>query len=645
MLQDIGDKFKGNSESGGGGARWVAYAILGALIVVFVAWGAYGAVDLTLSQGDYAAKVNGEKISSVEVNDAWQRRLPQLMQAFGGQLSEEQRQQYQNQLLESAVVALAAEQHALKMGLRVTDAQVVQAYQQEPAFQVEGRFSAQAARSRLAAAGLTQQAYEADLRKSLLSGQLEGLIGSTDFLTPTDSRRLLALLDEEREVRFALLQPESFAAAAAIEPAAIEARYKEHAEEFTIPESVRLEYAELTLADVATSVQVSDEVLAERYERDKARFVQPETRKAAHILIAVDDAASDERAAAEARDVYQKLKEGGDFAALAKQHSKDTASAAQGGDLGWAGRDTYVKEFADRLFGMQQGEISEPVKTQFGYHIIRLDGVRAPAGRSFDDVRFELSMQLRNELAGTEFTRREDELQSRLEQGGATLEQLTREFGLRRGTVDHFERGAGGLPLGSDAELNRIVFSDNVIAQKRVGGPVQLGEDRITIFQAQDHKPSSVKPLEDVRELIVADLKREQGTAAALAAAEAAAGRLNGGEGIDRIATSLKVKAEPAKFVARSAPDLPVELREAVFALPRPEAGKPQAHALKLEDGSVALVQVTASRVQEFSSNPQLQQLRTARELQRYSLREVDAYLSGVVSEAKVRKNPQAFQQ
>ncbi|HXS30542.1 MAG TPA: hypothetical protein VN755_06885, partial [Steroidobacteraceae bacterium] len=166
-----------------------------------------------------------------------------------------------------------------------------------------------------------------------------------------------------------------------------------------------------------------------------------------------------------------------------------------------------------------------------------------------------------------------------------------------------------------------------------------------TVFQAQDHKPASQKPLDQVRDGIISELKREQGAVAALAAAEAAAARLKAGEAFDAVAASLKAKAEPARFVARSAPDLPVELRDAAFALPRPTDGKPQVQALKLEGGTVALLQVTGSRVKEFSDNPQLQQLRTQRELQRYSVRDLDAYLADVVAKSKVRKNPQVFQQ
>jgi peptidyl-prolyl cis-trans isomerase D len=190
-----------------------------------------------------------------------------------------------------------------------------------------------------------------------------------------------------------------------------------------------------------------------------------------------------------------------------------------------------------------------------------------------------------------------------------------------------------------------MVFSDASIAQRRIGGPAPLGEDRITIFQVREHRPASVKPLAEVRETIIAALKRERGSAAALAAAEAAAAKLKAGGSFDQAIAGLKAKAEQPRFVGRTAPDVPVQLRDAAFAGPRPTKDQPQVQALKLEDGSAAVLAVTDSRVQSFTDNAQIQQLRTQRELRRYSLRDIDAYMDAVVAATKVRKNPQAFQQ
>jgi peptidyl-prolyl cis-trans isomerase D len=637
MLQNIRDKMQSQ--------RWLTYLMLGALAVVFAAWGAYGMVDMSFGTSGFAAKVNGEKISSETVNELWQQQQPRLLEAFGGNLTDAQREQFQQELLETEIRTLATTQYANKVGFRVSEAQLSEAFRNETAFQIDGVFNLQAARSRLMAVGITETAYVNDLRRSLQVNQLLGSIGITNFFTPAETKRILSLLDEERELRYVMLQPEAFAGTAPVDAAAIDAWYKSHAEEYTLPESVQLAYAELSLADVAASVQVSDEQLRARYEQDKASYVQPETRKASHILIIEDGETDAAKAEALAKDVHARIKAGGDFAALAKQYSKDSASAANGGELEWAGREVYAKEFADKLFSMKQGDVSEPVKTQFGFHIIRLDGIRAQGGRSFEDVRAELAVTLRNEQSVALFGTRQDELQSRLDRAGVTLEQLAQEFGMRRGEVEQFERGTGGLPLGSDAELNQAVFSDAVLTQGRVGGPAQLGEDRITIFQVLKHRPAALRPLEEVRADVVAALERERGAAAALAAAEAAVAKLAAGESFDKVAASLRAKAEPARFVSRGSPDLPVEIRDAVFAAVRPAAGKPFRTAMKVEGGGAALVEVTASRVQSLTDNPQLQKMRSDRELQRYSRRDVDGYVAGILKDAKVRKNPDAFLQ
>jgi peptidyl-prolyl cis-trans isomerase D len=636
MLQNIRDKMQSQ--------KWLTYLMLGTLALVFAAWGAYGIVDVGFGSASYAAKVNGQEISRAEVNDIWQQQQSRLMQVFGGNITDAQREQFQQQVLDEAVRSLATTQYAQKVGYRVSDEQLREAFQREPAFQVDGKFNLQVARSRLASSGLSEAAYVDDLKRSLMVNQLLGAIGVSDFFTPAEKKRVLALLDEERELRYLVLQPEAFAGTGPVDAAAIDAWYKSHGDEYTQPESVHLAYAELSLADVAATIQVSDQQLNERYERDKATYIQPETRRASHILIALDGATDDAKAAAQAKDLYARIKAGGDFAALARQFSKDTESAAKGGALEWMSREGQVKEFTDKLFAMKEGEVSEPVKTQFGYHIIRMDGLRAESGRKLEEVRAELTATLRNELAATQFGSRQDQLQERLDRAGTTLDKLAQEFSMRRGEVQQFERGAGGLPLGSDTELNRAVFSDAVLAQGRVGGPVQLGEDRITIFQVLKHRPAALKPLEEVRASIVTALERERGQKAALAAAEAAVARLAAGETFDKVAAGLRVKAEPARFVGRGSPDLPVEIRDAVFAAVRPVAGQPLRKALQIEDGSVALVEVTGSRVQPMADNQQLEKMRSERELQRYSRRNADGYVAEILKSARVRKNPQAFQ-
>lgn len=643
MLQNIGDKLKGTGEGGSRTGRWFWYLIIGALGLVFAAWGPYAVVDLSFGTNDAAATVNGEKIPAAEVNDQWQRQLPQIIEAYGGDLSPEQRTELQQEMLRIAVREEATVQRADKLGFAISDAQVGRAFREEQAFQVEGQFSVLEARARLANLGISEAAYVRDLRRNLIVNKMLGVIGVTDFLTPAEGRRLLALLDEEREVRYVLLDPEQYAGAAPVTAEAIQAYYDSHQEDFAIPESVKLAYAEMSLPDLAAVVTVTEEELRARYEQDKAQYVQAETRNARHILIPVEDQAEDAAQAAVARDLHTQIQGGADFAELARAHSKDSASAASGGELGWATRDIYDPAFGAKLFSMREGEVSEPVKSAFGYHIIKLEGIRPEAGRSFDDARGEIALQLREEKAGALFNSEQDRLQEQLESSGASLDVLVKEFSLRRGEVENFERGAGGLPLGSDVELNREVFSPESISQRRVGGPVQLSDDRITIFQVQEHRPAATRPLDEVRDEIVMALRRERGSEAALKLAQEALQSLEGGRSFDQVLATLKARAEPARFYARGAPDLPVEVRDALFAATRPAPASPVRQALKLDDGSVALFVATDSRAGATLDVPQLIDLRTRRELERYTRRDIEAYIRSIVAGARIRENPSAF--
>jgi peptidyl-prolyl cis-trans isomerase D len=220
------------------------------------------------------------------------------------------------------------------VGFRVSSPELAKAFREEESFQIDGQFSLNEARARLANAGISEAAYLDELRTRLLTNRLLGVIGVTDFLTPVEARRILGLLDEEREVRYLLLDPEKFAGNAPVEPAAIEAWYNSHQEDFAIPESVRLAYAEMLLTDVAATVTVTEDELKARYELDKAQYVQPETRNARHILIPVADEAEDAKQAARAQELHAQIQGGADFAELARANSDDTASAANGGELG-----------------------------------------------------------------------------------------------------------------------------------------------------------------------------------------------------------------------------------------------------------------------------------------------------------------------
>ena len=239
---------------------------------------------------------------------------------------------------------------------------------------------------------------------------LEGGIRASNFLTAAELTRLSALEDQQREVRYFTLAAEQFAGSVKVDDAAVEAYYKAHQSQYMTPESDKLEYAELRLESLTGQQTVSDADVHAAYEKAKSHLLVPEKRRARHILITGKD---DAAALAQAQQVLAQVKAGKDFGELAKQYSQDPGSAKNGGDLGWAERGSFVAPFADALFGMQVGEVKGPVKTQYGYHIIRLDEVQAAKGKSFEEARADLEAQLRRDRATDRFGEIQEQLQTK----------------------------------------------------------------------------------------------------------------------------------------------------------------------------------------------------------------------------------------
>lgn len=630
MLQSIRD--------GLGRHKWLQYLLLGALALVFAAWGAYGIVNLNVQNASYAAEANGQKISLQEARDAWLRMSQERL--GGAELPDALRSHFQDQVLEGLIREALMTDRTHGLGYRPALSALSDAITKEPAFQINGKYSPDAAKAALAQAGMSEQSYEDRVRTSLQRTQLEEGIRDSEFQTPVELARSQALQNEQREVRYAQFPVDKFPGAA-VDDAAIEANYKAHQASYMTPESAHVEYAELRLDQLAAQTTVSDADLKTAYDKNKQQYIQAEKRHASHILIAgTGNDAADKKLA---DDVYAQAKAGKDFAQLAKQYSKDPGSAQKGGDLGWADRTTFVGPFTDALFSMSPSEIHAPVKTEFGYHIIRLDEVQAGKTKTFDEARSELEADVRKNKATDRFGEIQEQLQTQMENSpGATLEGLAKEFQLQSGDVAQFLRGAGGGTLGAAPPVQELVFGDAAVAPGRLAGPVLVGDDRLVIVKVVDRHQPQPKPLAEVRESIVATLKKDNGLDAAYKAAEAADARLTAGGSFDDVVKGAGVTAEPARFIGRNDPAVPAPIRTLAFEIPKP-AGKPAYRVVKLDTGA-ALMAVTQSRVDTGVANRQMEAALGKQQAERAGMEATMAYLEDVRRTADVKKNPKAFE-
>ena len=251
MLQKIGDSLKGK--------KTLAYVILVPLVLVFAVWGAAGIVNMDFfGAANWAAKVNGQALPLQRVNDAWREQQSQWQQRFGTELPESERKLLQDGLLEDFVRQTLVEERTQSAGYRVPAAKVDEFIRSYPAFQVDGKYNENLARARLAQIGVTADAFRADVRSSLRNEELQRALTLSDFRTPLEVERALRIEDEQREVRYAVLPVEKFAATAQVDDAAIKAYYEQNPSRFQTQETVRLQYAELRLDQVAATVQVDN---------------------------------------------------------------------------------------------------------------------------------------------------------------------------------------------------------------------------------------------------------------------------------------------------------------------------------------------------------------------------------------------------
>jgi peptidyl-prolyl cis-trans isomerase D len=640
MLQNLGDKLKGQ--------RWLATLVLGLLALIFAIWGAYGIVNVSFGAPDYGLKVNDERISTETLNRAWQERQAQYQQTLNGvEMSEAQKTLLQQQLIDEYVRQTLLRQRAQQAGYRATDAQLRDAVTSEPAFQTDGKYDPRVARTMLAQLGMTEDGYFAERRQALQIGQLSEAVELSDFLTPAEVDRIYALENEQRELRYALLTPDHFQPTAKFDDARIKSWYDSHQSDYMTPESVRLQYAELRLDAIASQITVTPENLQAYYDKNQTRYGEIEKRHAHHILIALPagaDAAADAAALAKAQMVEAQLKAGKDFSELSKMYSADPGSATRGGDLGWADKATYVASFADALFSMQPGQISDPVKTQYGYHVIRLDEIRPAHVRSFAEARPQIESDYRRDQAGEIFGDREEQLQQKLESGASgDLDALAQQFGLQTGEVKDFTRSSGGAPLGSKQDLIRAVFNDEVIGSGKIAGPVALADDHLVVFKVLEHHAPAPQPIASVRDEIIAAIRKSESTSAAKSAADDAVKRLDAGAGFDEVIKTLGVSAAPAAYIGRSDPQLPAQVRQAAFAAPRPNP-KPDYIALALDDGGAALLAVSAVKPGVPGTNPQNDEQLINQFLTRDRDGDMHAYVLELQRRATVKRNPSIFE-
>jgi peptidyl-prolyl cis-trans isomerase D len=327
------------------------------------------------------------------------------------------------------------------------------------------------------------------------------------FMPRTVAELLVRLSEQQREVSQSVIPADRFVAQVKLEPDAAKRYYDGNQDEFRVPEQVRIEYVLLSVESLLPQIQVSPAEVRKYYDEHLGQFESKESRRASHILIAVEpgaDAAARQKARARAEQLYAQLQQDpGRFAELAKQHSQDPGSAAKGGDLGFFSRGALVKPFEDAVFAMKPGELSPPVETQYGYHLIRLTAVQPAKGRGFEEVRPQIEAELKKQLAGRKFAETAEAFNNAAFEQSDSLKPAAEIAKSPLRQSGWLSRSGGA----EDARLNnprllQAVFSEDVLRNKRNTEAVEIAPGVLAAARILEHKPASVQPFEQVRAAI-----------------------------------------------------------------------------------------------------------------------------------------------
>lgn len=582
MLQNIRDKATG----------WVAYIIIGLITIPFLFWG----IQSYLGVGGSAtvATVNDTEIPVQEFQRELQQHQRQLREMFGGKVPAELAEgpAIKQSVLGKMIQREVLRQVTLDEGWRVSDLSVAEQIKSSPQFQVNGRFNKARYEQLLKTQRLNKPGYEALVRQGLQLDQLRSLVDSSGFMLKADRKQFLELQSQQRAVDYLVLDRNQFGKTVSVGDDEIKAYYEKNGSRFMTPERVKLEYLELNRDKMAEAITVDDAEIQAAYERDKAQYKTPESRKASHILIKLSQTDSDEakKAAAEkAQSVYEKLKGGLDFAAAAKQYSDDMLSRDSGGSLGSISRGDMPKAFETKLFGLNPGEISEPVKTSQGYEIIRLDEIKGGQQKSFDDVRAQILADIRMREVDSRFNDLSDQLVTLTYENPETLDIAAEDLGLKIQETDWVTR-QGGKGIAADPKILKAAFSSDVLDNRQNSELIELDDGSAIVIRAKEYKPAAPKPLSEVKDQItqilrnkkLAKLVREKGEALLHELAQ-------GNAGLATVAGEIGATLRSAE-VDRKSSKLAPELTKAIFTMPKPLAGKIAYKGVPLRGGNYALV-------------------------------------------------------
>lgn len=503
--------------------KYIVYIVLG-LITASLGLVGVNSYQKSGGQGEVAT-VNGTKISAQEFERSLRQQQEQLKQRLGQGFDAAMfdTPEMKRAVLDNLVAQRVLIDAANKSGLTVSDAQMAQVIGSVEAFQDNGVFDKKRYAKVLANNNLSPLMYEKRVHDELVSQQLNEAFMPNAYSAAYSVAKVMGLNEQQRVVSVATVPFQSLLTQVKVEAAAIKQYYDLNQKEFTVPEQAKVEFVRFSVANLLANSNVDSAEVAVYYKDHQAEFSSEEQRQAAHILInvaATAPQAAQDVARAKAEQVLAQVKTAPKkFAELAKQFSQDPGSAANGGDLGFFSAGMMVKPFSEAAFALKTGEMSGLVKSDFGYHIIKLTAVKASRVLPFDEARETIANKLRQQKASEKFAELAEKFSNTVYEQSDSLQAAAQLAGAKIEQSDWLIKGMPNVqPF--NAKALQAIFSDDVVKNKRNTAAIEIDASTLVAARIKEYKAATVKPLAEVQAAIEQKLAREK--AIALAATQGA---------------------------------------------------------------------------------------------------------------------------
>lgn len=622
MLQSIRDNSQG----------LIVKIIIGLIIGVFALFGAESIVGGFFG-GNQVVSVNGEDITEQDLAVSLQNLMAQIGADFDNFDEELMREVALGQLIEDKLLMQAAENSGMAISEESIDREILRI----PQFQIGGVFDADLARRSMAAQFISPQMYRASLAERMLMSQLANAYASTSFVTDADIARLASLQSQTRDFRFLAVPLANRTLGEAIPPEDIEAYYAANPAEFTSEEQVSVEYVILDKNRIFDEVIVDAARVLAQYETERSMAVSSIERRVAHILFEIGAGSNESRVIAEAAEVRARIDAGEDFGELAREYSVDVISAEDDGDIGYTDGSVFPDALEQALLELEVGEVSAPVVTEFGVHLVKLTEYELQDYPLFEDVSERIERNLKSAEVDQHYFSHLEAL-ANLAFETFDLQAINEDLGLEIQQSSFFGRNGGTSIVTSDPNIIRQAFSDDVLGGELNSDVIELNANQAAVLRLAEYRPAQLQPLQEVRAEIAVMLRSERERAMAREVGESILASLRAGEEADDILAAESLSWNERTGVTRNQFDLNIEVVQSVFRLPAPDQNDVVRQGFTLTNGAYVVIelQVVNAGATDSINEDERSQLAAAL-LENQGRVTFDALLANLQNDAKIR--------